>query len=91
VDIRRKNSIFRCSELGFFRYASTRENEVESLAQMKKSLRAGIMGDKEKELIVCLHREGKSWIDIRLELWRQMGISRSPRVIKQSAETYGLV
>jgi transposase len=91
VDIRRKNSIFRCSELGFFRYASTRENEVESLAQMKKSLRAGIMGDKEKELIVCLHREGKSWIDIRLELWRQMGISRSPRVIKQSAETDGLV
>jgi hypothetical protein len=91
TDITRKNAIVRAAEVGFFRFASTRKLELETLVRMKKTTRAGIMAEKEKVLIAQLRKEGNSWIRIRLELWRQMGIARSPSALRRSAETYDLV
>ena len=91
VDIRRKKSILRAYDIGFFRFASNRKKELENLVKMKNAPRAGKLTTNEKELITKLRKEGKSWLNIRLELWRQLGIARSPRAIKQSAETHDLI
>jgi hypothetical protein len=90
VNIARKKSILRAFEIGFFKLASSRRIELENLATMTLSPRAGRLTDEEKKLISRLRKAGNPWTAIRLELWRQLGIVRCSRTIKRSAELYDL-
>lgn len=68
----------------------SRGEELERYVKMIQSPRVGRFGEYEKELISQMIKKGKSWCQIRLELWNQLGISRSSRVIKHSTNLYGL-
>lgn len=78
VAINRSNAIQDAAELPFFRHATGRQEKLDTLSEMfKASPHAGYMNKEEKRMVRDLSERGLSDREIRVQIWEDLGISRS--------------
>jgi hypothetical protein len=84
VRILRKNEIQDAAELPMFRHTVERLEKLDNLFEMyKASPHAGYMIDSERKMISDFTQQGYSAGEIRMRIWKELGISRSTRAIRR--------
>ena len=91
VRVTRKKSVLKLAKFPMFSYAKSRLKKSLDVAHMLEARTGGNrLTETERNFIFQKHKEGFSIQSIKLELWKQLGISRPSRTIRSTVKTFHL-